>query len=89
MEDSTDLDWAFHYAPACSMADCDRSPVAKIAASWSYGPLRELKNYALACEAHREPLLALARVRREALAVGDDEQVGPVEAVPLRGAEAG
>ena len=88
MEGSTDPDWEFHYAPACSIAGCRCPPVAKIAASWSYGPLRELKNYALACEAHREPLLTLARVRRDALAVGDDEQVGPVEAVPLPGAEA-
>ncbi len=84
---STDLELGFHYAPACSMAGCDRPPVVKIAAFWSYGPLREFKNYGLACEEHREPLLALALVRRKALAVGDDEQVGPVESVPLRAAK--
>lgn len=81
-----DRDEPFFYRPACSVPGCDLPPVVKIAAAWSNGPLAELKNYGLACDQHREPLLAMARQRRHALAVSDDEQVGPVEAVPLRDA---
>ena len=80
-------DPTFQYRPACSMPGCDRIPVAKIAAAWSYGPLRERKNYGLACASHRDALLDRARDRRRALAVGDDEQVGPVEAIPWSGAD--
>ena len=76
-------DLTFAYRPACSMPGCDRAAVAKLVASWSYGPLRERKNYGLACPDHREALLALARERRRGLLLGDDEQVGPVEAIPL------
>ena len=73
----------FHYAPECSEPGCERPPVVKIVAAWSYGPLRERKNYGLACTRHCPPLLARARLRRAALAVSDDEQVGPVEVIPL------
>lgn len=74
---------SFHYRAACFARDCARPPRFKIAAPWSYGPLRELKNYGLACEGHRDDLMAQARSRREFLAVGDDEVVGPVEAFPF------
>ena len=77
------LDLTLSSRPACSMPGCDRPPVARLVASWSYGPLRERKNYGLACPDHRDALLALARDRRRSLLLGDDEQVGPVEAIPL------
>ncbi len=76
-------DLPFRYAATCHAAGCAFPPCCKIAAPWSHGPLRELKNYGLACEGHRDQLLALARSRREALAVGDDEAVGPVATFPL------
>lgn len=76
----------FHYRPGCAAPGCARPPAVQLAASWSYGPLRERKNYGLACAEHREALLERARARRRALAVGDGEQVGPVEAIPLPGA---
>ena len=85
MSESTEAELNFRYAPTCSMPGCQEPPVAKIAAFWSYGPLSERKNYGLACEAHSEPLRALAQIRRGRLAVGDGEQVGPVEVVRLRG----
>ncbi len=47
--------------PPARQPGCDRPPTCKIAASWSYGPLRERKNYGLACDHHRDALLALAR----------------------------
>ena len=75
--------WEFRYAPTCSMPACDQTPMVKIAAVWSNGPLQEWKNYGLACGAHTASLLARARDRRHALAVSEDEQVGPVEVVPL------
>ncbi len=76
-------DWVFAYEPACSEPGCNRAPTVKIASFWSHGPLREFKNYGLACDEHRDRLLARARVRRAALAVSDDEQIGPAEAIPL------
>ncbi len=71
------------YRAACSSTGCTRPPRYKIAAPWSYGPLRELKNYGLTCAEHCESLLARARASRENLAVGDDEVVGPVELFAL------
>ena len=76
-------DLTFFYVPVCSESGCERTPTFKIAAFWSYGPLQERKSYGLACDRHREALLRGAQLRRRALAVGDDEQVGPVEAIPL------
>jgi hypothetical protein len=73
----------FHYATSCSFPGCPNPPRYKVAASWSYGPLRELKNYGMACEQHRDCLLDRARRNRESLAVGDDETVGPVEIFEL------
>ena len=73
----------FRYPVPCSSPGCPEPPRYKIAAPWSDGPLRELKNYGLACDRHRESLLALALVRRERLAVSDDEVVGPVEVFPM------
>jgi len=73
----------FHYSIACSSPGCSEAPRYKIAAAWSDGPLRELKNYGLACERHRESLLARALGQRERLAVRDDEQIGPVEVFEL------
>lgn len=69
----------FRYATTCSFPRCPNPPRYKVAASWSYGPLSELKNYGLACEQHRDSLLDRAHRHRESLAVGDDETVGPVE----------
>lgn len=74
MDEST-----FRYATACHCAGCPDPPRFQVAAPWSYGPLRELKNYGLACERHREAVLDRARQHREALKVSDDETVGPVE----------
>ena len=77
------------YAAACQAEGCPRPPCCKIAAPWSHGPIRELKNYGLACEVHRDDLLEQARKRRETLAVGEDEALGPVAAFPLGPPEAG
>lgn len=75
----------FRYATECSAPGCPTPARFKIAAPWSHGPLRELKNYGLACEEHRTALLDRGRRHREGLAVGEDETVGPVEVFELPG----
>jgi hypothetical protein len=74
----------FHYRPSCSAIHCNQPAVYKLAATWSDGGSRELKNYGLACEVHREPLLIAARRRHDVLRVADAETVGPVEVYVLR-----
>ena len=69
---------AFEYHPTCSAPDCDQPAVYKVAAPWSNGTSRELKNYGLACEAHRETQLALAQVHRKDLKLAEGETVGQV-----------
>jgi hypothetical protein len=69
---------AFHYQPTCSAANCDKPAAYKIAAPWSSGASRELKNYGLACEAHRDSQLALAQAHRNDLKLADGESVGQV-----------
>ncbi len=68
----------FAYQPLCSTPKCNQPAVVKVAAPWSSGSSRELKNYGLACEAHRESQLALAKLNREGLKVAEGETVGPI-----------
>ena len=56
-----DDDATFRYTPKCSSPRCGKPAVFKVAAPWSNGTSRELKNYGLACEAHRDSLFALAQ----------------------------
>jgi hypothetical protein len=74
----------FRYRPLCSALACQRPAVYKIAASWSDGSSRELKNYGLACAVHRDAQLEAARRRHAGLRLSDDETVGPVELFLLR-----
>ena len=57
---------------------CDRPALYKVAALWSSGTSRELKNYGLSCDAHRDESLADARARRERLKPAEGENVGEV-----------
>ena len=68
----------FQYQPHCSTPSCDQPAVYKVAAPWSNGTSRELKNYGLACEAHRDSQLALAQLHRQGLKLAEGETVGPV-----------
>jgi hypothetical protein len=74
----------FRYLATCSAPGCDRAAVYKIAAPWSDGTSRELKNYGLACEAHRDLQLSAATRRLAALKLSDGESVGPVAVYVLR-----
>jgi hypothetical protein len=79
-----DLVKPFRYRPACSAAHCALPALYKLAASWSDGSSRELKNYGLACESHRDSQLEIARRHHQALRLCADETVGPVEVYVLR-----
>jgi hypothetical protein len=68
----------FHYEPKCSVPGCREAAAYKIAAIWSDGTSRELKNYGLACETHRESQLARARAQRRNLTLAEGETVGEV-----------
>jgi hypothetical protein len=72
-------DQSFQYRPGCSTTGCDQAAVYKIAATWSDGTSRELKNYGLACEVHRDGQLEVARRHHLGLRLSDGETVGPVE----------
>jgi len=72
-------DQSFRYRPGCSAIDCDQAAVYKIAATWSDGTSHELKNYGLACEAHRDSQLDVARLHHVGLRLSEGETVGPVE----------
>jgi hypothetical protein len=74
----------FCYRPGCSAPACERPALYKIAATWSDGTSRELKNYGLACENHRESQLTVAQSRLRNLKLSDGESVGPVELYVLR-----
>jgi hypothetical protein len=74
----------FRYRAGCSVVGCTEPALYKLAATWSDGTSRELKNYGLACEAHRELQLARAWARHRGLLVSEDETVGPVELYVLR-----
>ena len=68
----------FHYQPRCYAPQCKRPAVYKVAAPWSNGTSHELKNYGLACEAHRDSQLALGQIHRQGLSLGEGETLGTV-----------
>ena len=68
----------FQYRPTCADPGCTEPAVYKVGAVWSDGTSRELKNYGLACEAHRHSQLERAQKRRDGLRLADGESVGPV-----------
>jgi hypothetical protein len=74
----------FQYRAGCSVGGCTAAAAYKVAATWSDGTSRELKNYGLACESHRDLQLAGARERHQALRLSEGETVGPVELYILR-----
>ncbi|WP_206108074.1 hypothetical protein [Paludisphaera soli] len=68
----------FRYRPVCSAPGCREPAVYKIAAPWSDGPRRELKNYGLACAIHRDAQLARGRSHRDGLKLEVGESMGDV-----------
>ncbi len=73
----------FHHEPICSVSGCGRPAMYKVAAPWSSGTSRELKNYGLACTDHRDETLAGARDRRSSLKPAEGESVGEVSLYQL------
>ena len=68
----------FHYVPRCSAPGCNEPAPLKIAAPWSDGTSRELKNYGLACPVHREAQLRRAQLHRAELVETEGETLGLV-----------
>ena len=64
--------------PKCSHPSCDQPALFKVGAVWSDGTSRELKNYGLTCETHRQSQLERARHNRDGLRLAEGESVGPV-----------
>jgi hypothetical protein len=69
---------SFQYQPICSAPGCNQPATYKVAAPWSNGTQRELKNYGLACEAHRDSQLARGQLHRQGLKLAEGESVGQV-----------
>jgi hypothetical protein len=69
---------SFSYQAKCSAPGCGSHALFKVAAPWSDGTSRELKNYGLACREHRESQLARARANQRGLKLAEGETVGPV-----------
>jgi hypothetical protein len=63
---------------------CNEVARYKIAASWSDGTGWELKNYGLACEAHRGSQLGRGQLHRRSLVLADGEVVGDVGVFDLK-----
>jgi hypothetical protein len=78
------LEPQFRYRPGCSTVGCTAPALYKIAATWSGSSSRELKNYGLACELHREEALAAARPHLEGLRLAEGETVGSLDLYLLR-----
>jgi len=74
----------FTYTPCCLAPGCGRPARYQIAAEWSDGASRELKNYGLACEQCAQSLLDQARLRRQRLILAAGETVGEVQRFPLK-----
>ena len=68
----------FRYQPTCSALHCTNPARFKLAAPWSNGSSHELKNYGLACEEHKDALLARARVHRQGVTLAEGETLGTV-----------
>ena len=73
----------FHYVPRCSVPGCSEPAPYKLAAPWSDGTSRELKNYGLACRKHREEQFVRAQRYRSLLVITEGETVGPVAVYEL------
>ncbi len=68
----------FCYRPRCSHPSCNQPALFKVGAVWSDGTSRELKNYGLTCETHRQSQLERARHNRDGLRLAEGETVGAV-----------
>jgi hypothetical protein len=71
-------DRVFHYLTRCSFPNCNLPATFKVGAVWTDGTSRELKNYGLSCEEHRQLQLERARRNRDGLRLADGESVGPI-----------
>lgn len=65
------------YQIFCTTKDCKHPALYKIAAQWSDGIVRELKTYALCCEACLPATLSQARAKQKACRLTSGESLLP------------
>jgi hypothetical protein len=78
---------SFQFQPRCSTHGCGSPARYKVAAPWNDAKNHELKNYGLACQEHRDELLARAREKRAGIHTAEGETIGAVglyELIPGR-----
>lgn len=68
----------YQYRPVCSVPGCGQPAIYKVGAPWSDGTSRELKNYGLSCERHREAQSERARSHSRGLKLAEGETLGEV-----------
>lgn len=73
----------YHYTPVCDVEGCEHPATHKVAASWTDGTYRELKNFGVYCEMHAEDELEDARRRQRAVVPAPGESVGPARLYQL------
>ncbi len=72
-----------HYRPMCQARACGLPAEFKVAAPWSDGSSRELKNYGTFCSRHAQSSLILARRKRKDIHLDEGESVGEVRLYQL------
>lgn len=72
-----------HYRPMCQARGCSQPAQLKVAAPWSDGSSRELKNYGTFCSRHADAHLMLARRKQKEIHLAEGESVGDVRLYEL------
>ena len=73
----------YHYTPVCDVEGCDQPAIYKVAAPWTDGTLKELRNYGVYCSCHSEGQLDRARDRQAKVKLGAGEKVGTMRLYEL------
>lgn len=73
----------YRYTPVCDVEGCDHPATFKVAAPWTDGVQRELRNYGVYCPVHSEGRLEQARQRQSGLRLVAGEEVGEMRLYEL------
>ena len=73
----------FRYQPRCSTVGCGKQVKFKVASPWTYGNIRELKNYGVCCEAHKDKLFDRSQARARDILLSEGETAGTVGVYPI------
>jgi hypothetical protein len=73
----------YRYTPTCNVKGCDQPARYKVAAPWTDGVQKELRNYGVYCADHSEGQLELARDRQAKVRMVPGEEVGEMRLYEL------